>query len=213
MVANPIHSLCLEVRDRGAIENRLPIATVGLVREQGLKDLAGTAVSSMVNNVAAVSVRAAAWLRCSSGVTGPEAVTGAGAVLAAWGRSWSAPARLELPDKAPPSRCPPTATPPSWVDLSATSTPGRRGSSTATRRSIRSPMQASCTSPAWRPLCTNPTRDARRDILNQTRWFPLSLLKTPNRRENLEIFASSPYRCGHDHDSFGPPIPALIPTS
>jgi hypothetical protein len=88
MVANPIHSLCLEVRDRGAIETRLPIATVGLVREQGLKDLAGTAVSSMVNNVAAVSVRAAAWLRCSSGVTGPEAVTGAGAVLAAWGRSW-----------------------------------------------------------------------------------------------------------------------------
>jgi hypothetical protein len=56
MVAKPIHSLCLEVRDRGAIETRLPIATVGLVREQGLKDLAGTAVSSMVNNVAAVSV-------------------------------------------------------------------------------------------------------------------------------------------------------------
>jgi hypothetical protein len=41
----------------------------------------------------------------------------------------------------------------------------------------------------------------------------LSLLKTPNRGESLEICASPPYRRGHDHDSFCPPIPALIPTS
>ena len=45
--------------------------------------------------------------------------------------SWSAPARLEAPDKAPPSRCPPTATPPSWAGLATTRTPGRRGSSPA----------------------------------------------------------------------------------
>ena len=31
--------------------------------------------------------------------------------------SWSAPARLDMPDKAAPSRCPPTATPPSWAGL------------------------------------------------------------------------------------------------
>jgi hypothetical protein len=30
----------------------------------------------------------------------------------------------------------------------------------------------------------------------------LSLLKTPNRRENLEIFASPTYRREHEHDSF-----------
>ena len=41
----------------------------------------------------------------------------------------------------------------------------------------------------------------------------LSLLKTPNRGENLEIFASPPYRRGHDHDSFGPGFPALLPCS
>jgi hypothetical protein len=34
--------------------------------------------------------------------------------------SWSAPARLEMPDKASPSRCPPTATPPSWAGLATT---------------------------------------------------------------------------------------------
>ena len=32
------------------------------------------------------------------------------------------------------------------------------------------------------------------------RALPLSLPKTPNRSENLEIFATSPYRRGHDHD-------------
>ena len=45
--------------------------------------------------------------------------------------SWSAPARLEPPNKAPPSRCPPTATPPSWAGITTTRTPGRRGSSPA----------------------------------------------------------------------------------
>jgi hypothetical protein len=35
-------------------------------------------------------------------------------------------------------------------------------------------------------------------------WISLSLLKTPKRRENLEIFASLTYRRGHDHDSFCP---------
>jgi succinate-semialdehyde dehydrogenase/glutarate-semialdehyde dehydrogenase len=37
----------------------------------------------------------------------------------------------------------------------------------------------------------------------------LSLLKTPNRGDNLEIFASPPYRRGHDHDSFGPGFRAV----
>src|SRR5216684_7146303 len=41
----------------------------------------------------------------------------------------------------------------------------------------------------------------------------LSLHKTPNRGENLEIFASPSYRRGHDHDSFGPGFPALLPCS
>ena len=45
------------------------------------------------------------------------------------------------------------------------------------------------------------------------RALPLSLLKTPNRSENLEIFATSPYRRGHDHDSFGPRFPAFLPCS
>src|ERR1019366_6853263 len=37
-----------------------------------------------------------------------------------WTTSWSAPARLATPDKAPPSRYLPTATPPSWAGLLTT---------------------------------------------------------------------------------------------
>jgi hypothetical protein len=36
------------------------------------------------------------------------------------GRSWSAPARLDSPNKANRSRCQPTATPPSWAGLATT---------------------------------------------------------------------------------------------
>jgi hypothetical protein len=44
-------------------------------------------------------------------------------------------------------------------------------------------------------------------------WVHLCLLKTPKRRERLEIFAPPPYRRGHDHDSFRPRCPALVPCS
>ena len=37
----------------------------------------------------------------------------------------------------------------------------------------------------------------------------LCLLKTPKDRERLEIFASPPYPCRHDHNSFRPRFPAL----
>ncbi len=38
--------------------------------------------------------------------------------------NWSAPARLDQPNKATPSRCPPTATPPSWAGLGDNSQAG-----------------------------------------------------------------------------------------
>jgi hypothetical protein len=41
----------------------------------------------------------------------------------------------------------------------------------------------------------------------------LCLLKTPRGRESLEIFASPPYPHGHDHNSFAPRFPALVPCS
>ena len=58
-------------------------------------------------------------------------------------RSWSAPARLDPPSKAGPSRCPPTATPPSWAGLPTTGAPGRRGSTRAAAAS--GPSRA----PSW----------------------------------------------------------------
>ena len=51
------------------------------------------------------------------------------------------------------------------------------------------------------------------DIIDDAKQRPLSLLRTPNHGEDLEIFASPPYRRGHDHDSFGPGFPALLPGS
>src|SRR5205809_1295202 len=42
---------------------------------------------------------------------------------------------------------------------------------------------------------------------------PVSLLKTPKRRESLEIFAPPPYRGGHDHHDFRFHFAALIPLS
>src|SRR5260370_39847345 len=39
------------------------------------------------------------------------------------------------------------------------------------------------------------------------------MLKTPKRRESLEILAPPPYRRGHDHDSFRPCFPAFFPRS
>ena len=50
-------------------------------------------------------------------------------------------------------------------------------------------------------------------LWKEARETMLSLLKTPNRGENLEIFASPLYRRGHDHDSFGSGFPALLPCS
>jgi hypothetical protein len=49
-------------------------------------------------------------------------------------------------------------------------------------------------------------------------WFrsprrPAVPTQNSESQRKLEIFASPPYRRGHDHDSFRPPIPTLIPTS
>ena len=41
----------------------------------------------------------------------------------------------------------------------------------------------------------------------------LCLLKTPKDRERLEIFASPPYRRGHDHDSFHRRFHTRLPAS
>jgi hypothetical protein len=50
--------------------------------------------------------------------------------------------------------------------------------------------------------------------LEQTRAEKdLCLLKTPKGQESLEIFAPPPYRRGHDHNSFRPRFPALVPCS
>ena len=88
--------------------------------------------------------------------------------------SWSAPARLETPNKATPSRCPPTATPPSWAGLTTTRAPGRRGSTPAAAASgpskaaswsaparLEAPAKASpsrcpptATPPSWAGLAT-----------------------------------------------------------
>src|SRR5258708_5715363 len=43
--------------------------------------------------------------------------------------------------------------------------------------------------------------------------WALCLLKTSNRRKRIEIFASAPYRRGHDHDSFRRRFLALLPCS
>ena len=75
--------------------------------------------------------------------------------------SWSAPARLGTPDKAPPSRCLPTATPPSWAGLLTTRTLGRRGSTPAAGLDQRAP---SWSAPA---RLETPTRLLRRAV---RRW-------------------------------------------
>ena len=55
---------------------------------------------------------------CDNSDTGAAWVyTRSGGVWTQQGASWSAPARLEAPDKAAPSRCPATATPPSWAGV------------------------------------------------------------------------------------------------
>ena len=61
--------------------------------------------------------------------------------------------------------------------------------------------------PVTRPI------ERRGDIVAYPVLGGLCLLKTPNCGEKIEIFASPPYRRGHDHDSFCPGFPALLPCS
>ena len=90
--------------------------------------------------------------------------------------SWSAPARLETPNKATPSRCPPTATPPSWAGHCDNSSIGaawvytrsggvwtQQGSKLVGTGAVGTPSKAppsrcpaTATPPSWAGLATTP---------------------------------------------------------
>jgi hypothetical protein len=88
--------------------------------------------------------------RGTGAAPGRRGSTPAAAVSGPSNRSWSAPARLEAPHKATPSRWPPTATPPSSAGVSTTLAPGRRGSLSSRRPllSVTSTPGSSSTSTA-----------------------------------------------------------------
>ena len=58
-----------------------------------------------------------------------------------------------------------------------------------------------------RHLRVNPT-DPATDLMSSNKMRDI---ETPKGREGLEIFAPPPYRRGHDHNSFRPRFPALVP--
>jgi dienelactone hydrolase len=65
-------------------------------------------------------------------------------------------------------------------------------------------------------LLTRKDVDGKRLAVLGVSWggyWSVWLLKTPKGREKLEIFAPPPYRRGHDHNSFRPRFPALVPYS
>jgi hypothetical protein len=64
----------------------------------------------------------------------------------------------------------------------------------------------------WFPSILKAITIIRPEIL--VSWHrAVSLLKTPKRRESLEIFAPPPYRGGHDHYDFCLHFTALVPFS
>ena len=93
---------------------------VGIARQGQSVALSADGNTAIVGGPCDNSDTGAAWVFTRAGASGPSRAA-----------SWSAPARLDAPDKAAPLRCPPTATPPSWAGLPTTGSPGRRGSTPA----------------------------------------------------------------------------------